>query len=73
MRVIVGLAVLVPLAYALSCWWLPYASCWCCKRTGIHARGKVFRPCRICSGSGRRLRVGRRLWNAARRRRFGAR
>lgn len=65
--------VLVGLAYAGSCWWMPYAPCWCCKRAGTHSRkdGKAFRLCRICTGTGRRLRLGRRLWNAARRRRLG--
>lgn len=66
----------VALVYAVSCAWWPFAKCWCCDGAGKHSRkdGKVHRLCRWCKGSGRRLRVGRRMWNAVRRRqREGAR
>lgn len=56
--------------YAGSCWWFPFGRCWCCKGRGAHKRrdGKVFRDCRHllgwgCGGSGRRLRIGRRVYN----------
>jgi hypothetical protein len=52
--------------YALSCWWWPFAHCLCCHGAGKHHRGdgKVHRLCRWCKGSGRRLRIGRRVRNA---------
>jgi len=54
-----------PAMYAGSCWWFPFANCWCCKGAGRHRRkdGKVLRDCRICKGTGKRLRIGRRIWN----------
>lgn len=56
--------------YAVSCWWFPFGSCWCCKGKGRHYRkdGKVFRDCkRMCKGTGRRRRVGRTVFEWARR------
>ena len=52
----------------VSCWWYPFARCWCCKGTGRHGK-KVFRDCWWCGGRGRRLRVGRWLVDGIRRRR----
>lgn len=51
--------------YAGSCWLWPYAHCRICAGTGRHERsdGKVHRPCWWCRGSGRRLRIGRRIYN----------
>lgn len=60
--------------YAGSCWWFPYAPCWCCDGKGRHYRkdGKVLRDCKwVCKGSGRRLRIGRRLWNRYKRSKGG--
>lgn len=45
---------------------VPYGPHWHCKGTGKHFHGKHFRPCRGCKGTGRRLRLGRRLWNWSR-------
>jgi hypothetical protein len=60
--------------YALSCWLWPMRDCWVCRGTGHHRptdsngrRGRVSRPCRWCKASGKRLRIGRRMWNRARR------
>ena len=62
--------------YAFSCWRWPLGYCWCCSGTGRHSRkdGKVFRECAgwrcwpgSCRGSGRRWRIGRRVWNFFRR------
>lgn len=62
--------------YAVSCWVWPMRDCWCCKGHGhhrpdgdhkTHRRGKVSRPCRWCKSSGKRWRIGRRVWNHARR------
>jgi len=34
-----------------------------CKGSGKRWNGKHWRPCRGCKGTGRRLRLGRRVWN----------
>jgi hypothetical protein len=51
--------------YLGSCWLWPFRKCWVCDGTSKHSRRdrKVHRPCRWCRGSGRRLRIGRRIWN----------
>lgn len=51
--------------YVLSCWHWPLGKCMCCKGAGRHARkdGAVFRDCWWCRGTGRRWRIGRRVWN----------
>ncbi len=64
------------LAYAGSCWWWPFGYCWRCDGAGKLARrdGRVYRRCRWCKGTGRRLRVGRWAFNWVRgRRRDGTR
>ena len=68
MRTALALIAFVALAvgvYVLSCWWLPFAPCWCCKGGGRHFRkdGKALRMCRWCKGSGRRRRIGRRFYD----------
>lgn len=67
--VLVGLAVLAAAVYAASCWWWPFARCWRCEGAGKFSRsdGRVWRPCRWCSGTGRRLRIGRWAYNYFRR------
>lgn len=71
-----GVAAAVLVWYALSCWWFPLGHCRCCHGRGAHSRddGKVYRVCAgwrcwpgSCGGSGRRWRVGRRVWNFFRR------
>ena len=47
-----GLAVAMP--YALACWLAPFGACRRC--------GGGDRLCRACDGTGRRVRLGRRLW-----------
>jgi hypothetical protein len=51
--------------YLASCAWFPFARCWSCDGAGRKSRkdGKVWRNCRRCRASGKRLRVGRRVWN----------
>lgn len=58
-----GAAFVCALIYAVSCWWFPFAHCSCSGGKVMREDGKVFRVCRRCGGSGRRLRVGRRVWN----------
>lgn len=69
--VLVGLLAAALLAYAASCAWWPFGKCGKCKGNGRLARsdGKVFRLCPRCGATGRRLRIGRRLWNAINHRR----
>ncbi len=57
-------ALLAVLVYAGSCWLWPFTHCARCSGGKVSRDdGRVFRMCRRCSGSGRRLRVGRRVWN----------
>ncbi|MDN3240851.1 MULTISPECIES: hypothetical protein [Glycomyces] len=51
------------IAYALVCWAHPFGRCWWCKADGRNAAGY----CNACNGSGRRKRLGRRLYEAIRR------
>ena len=61
------LAVVVTLGYATACWMFPFRNCPLCHGTGKRrsSSGSTFRYCRWCRGTGGRLRIGRRLWNAA--------
>lgn len=74
----VALAAALAVVYVASCWWWPFTDCGCCGGRGTHSReqkGKtkrkrVFRDCRGwrcwprgCRGAGRKLRIGRRVWN----------
>ena len=51
--------------YLLACRIWPFTGCPRCDALGrIHSPGgKSWRECRKCKGTGRRLRIGRRLWN----------
>lgn len=54
----------VAVYYVSSCIFWPYADCWFCTRgRKVAWWGGGFRPCGWCGGSGRRLRVGRWLFN----------
>jgi hypothetical protein len=50
--------------YVAHCCWWPFAACSKCGGGGRAASksGRSWRDCRRCKGSGRRVRVGRRLW-----------
>jgi hypothetical protein len=64
--IVSGFVLVVLVWYVAECAWWPFARCWCCKDgTGKHFRddGKVWRNCWWCSGSGKRKRVGRKLWD----------
>jgi hypothetical protein len=67
----ISIALVLALIYVVECWWFPFGRCWCCSGTGRHPRkdGRVWRDCRLCRGSAKRLRVGRRIYNAIQRRR----
>ena len=60
--------------YGLSCWIYPMRDCWVCEGHGNHRpkgekgrRSRISRRCRWCRGSGKRLRIGRRVVNRIRR------
>lgn len=52
--------------YLVRCALWPFARCWACKgktqKFDPMSRRKAWRDCRVCKGSGRRLRIGRRAW-----------
>jgi len=59
-----GLAAVAFIGWRLLAIWLfPYSPCWHCRGSGKHRSGKYWRPCRRCKGTGRRIRLGRRLWD----------
>lgn len=49
-------------AYGLRLWAFPFGPCWWCKADGRNAAGY----CNACAGTGRRVRLGRRLLDRAR-------
>lgn len=55
----------LPLYYLSSCAFWPYSKCWRCKGDAKHKAmwGGGFRLCGWCSGTGRRLKVGRWVFN----------
>nr|WP_280723449.1 hypothetical protein [Kitasatospora sp. MAA4] len=61
--------ILIALGYALLCAASPFGNCRACKgmgcKTRVTRRGTVKRgrDCRRCRATGRRLRLGRRLYN----------
>lgn len=56
------------LLYAGACAVWPFARCWRCEngRRYQNEKRKTWRKCRWCKGSGRRLRVGRWIFNKTR-------
>ncbi|MEV4411407.1 hypothetical protein [Catellatospora sp. NPDC049609] len=52
--------------YVLLCWILPFGRCHACSGTGTRTTLLLRRVtfCRRCKGSGLRLRIGRRVYNA---------
>ena len=64
----IAIALLPVLAYVGSCIARPFRDCWLCAGRGHHrsdSNRKLSRPCRWCKATGKRLRIGRRLWNRA--------
>jgi hypothetical protein len=53
--------------YVGRCAWFPLAACWRCKGEGkfrsLGGRGKTWRLCRRCKGTGSRIRPGRMIWD----------
>lgn len=47
----------------------PLKDCWCCKGQGVHrseSNPKHSRRCWWCKNTGKRWRIGRRVWNRMR-------
>lgn len=62
----VALVVLALLgAYIAACVWWPWTGCARCDGTAKlrSPTGKAWRDCPRCAGSGRKVRLGRRLWS----------
>ncbi|PZG15890.1 hypothetical protein C1J01_22755 [Nonomuraea aridisoli] len=57
------------LCYASACFLSPFGRCRKCRgrRRILNRLGRGSRDCRRCDGTGLRLRLGRHLWNYARR------
>ncbi len=60
------LAVALLALCAAACWWWPFTSHSRCSGTGKlrSPGGKAWRRCPSCRGTGTKLRIGRRLFNA---------
>lgn len=54
--------------YTAACAFWPYMACRRCKGAGKRRSpsGKAWRPCPRCVGTGRRVRLGRRVYEALR-------
>ena len=61
----IAIVVLVLLgAYVAACVWWPWTSCgWCDGGKRRSPTGKAWRDCPRCAGTGRKVRLGRRLWS----------
>ncbi|MFY1689240.1 hypothetical protein [Plantactinospora sp. WMMB782] len=55
---------LITLGYLGVCAVSPFGPCRRCSGNG---RGRTYRHCNRCDGTGRRIRIGRHLWNEIRR------
>ncbi|MFY1703937.1 hypothetical protein ACN28G_19745 [Micromonospora sp. WMMA1923] len=56
--------------YGGSCVVRPFRDCWLCDGKAHHRSKRnpaLSRPCWWCKATGKRLRLGRRAWNRARR------
>lgn len=64
----------LPLYYLTSCIFWPYTRCWRCRGDARHTAwwGGGFQLCGVCSGTGRRLKFGRWIYNFIRGKQKGA-
>ena len=75
----ITLLLIVTLSYSATCAASPFANCRKCHGFGYRTttdrkgRAKRGKDCRRCRTTGKRLRIGRRLFNAYRRTRNAAR
>lgn len=68
MDTLVLLALTAAAGYVVACAIWPFAACRWCSGTGKRRSptGKAWRPCGRCGGKGRRVRLGRRIFEALR-------
>lgn len=66
MDTVLVLALLIICGYIAACAWWPFAACLRCHGTAKlrSPSGKAWRHCPRCAGTGRRVRVGRRVYEA---------
>ena len=50
--------------YLIACWAWPFGSHWWCDGSGKRRSpsGRAWRNCKGCGGSGRKVRLARRVW-----------
>jgi len=62
---VIGIVVGLPLYYATGCVFWPYAKCWRCRGTARRSAlwGGGFQLCGTCGATGRRLKLGRAIYN----------
>lgn len=63
---LVLITLLITFGYILACWADPFPKCSTCTGSGRRRirGGRAWRDCRRCRGTGHRLRLGRRIYNA---------
>lgn len=66
METLLLLVLAVSIVYLGACAFWPFAACRRCSGTAKlkSPTGKAWRPCPRCGGTGRRVRVGRRVYEA---------
>ncbi|GAA2850178.1 hypothetical protein GCM10010472_04040 [Pseudonocardia halophobica] len=64
MWTLIALALGALVVYVAACAWWPFMACRRCLGTGKKRSpsGKAWRPCPRCGGNGRRVRLGRRIY-----------
>lgn len=61
-----AIALILLVGYPIRLALFPLKDCWCCDGAGVHrsdSNRKHSRRCWWCKGSGKRWRIGRRIWN----------
>ncbi|NBE80283.1 hypothetical protein [Micromonospora rubida] len=64
-----AIALILALTWAVRLTLFPLADCWCCNGQGVHrskSNPKHSRRCWWCKSTGKRWRMGRRVWDRMR-------
>ncbi|MEU5549179.1 hypothetical protein ABZ738_05370 [Micromonospora sp. NPDC047793] len=64
-----AIALILVVIYAASLALYPLVDCWCCKGQGVHrseSNPRHSRRCWWCKSTGKRWRIGRRIWDRMR-------
>ncbi|MDG9673035.1 hypothetical protein [Micromonospora sp. DH14] len=64
-----AIALTLVVIYVVRIALFPLKDCWCCKGQGVHrseSNPKHSRRCWWCKNTGKRWRIGRRVWNRMR-------